>query len=103
MSMNNRETLLCLATATALVAFSGASRADDYSQPNTEQFARLEAGSQPMTCAQANAFAWFRHEMDLSDGGRDNSVAAPGECERTYVAAKGEVSQGDREVYEESK
>jgi hypothetical protein len=94
----NREHLLSLAALTALVAFSGVARADDYSLPNTDQFARLETGSQPMTCAQANAFAWFRHQMELSDGGSESAVSAPVECERTYVAA-----QGDREVYEESK
>jgi hypothetical protein len=98
----NREHLLSLAALTALVAFSGAARADDYSLPNTDRFARLEA-AQPMTCAQANAFAWFRHQMELTDGGSENTVPAPVECERTYVAAKGEPSQGDREVYEESK
>jgi hypothetical protein len=103
MTMSNREHLLSLAVLTALVAFSTAARADDYSLPNTDQFARLETGSQPMTCAQATAFAWFTHQMELSDGGSENTVSAPAECERTYVAAKGEVSQGDREVYEESK
>ena len=96
--MSNREHLFSLAAFTALVAFSAAARADDYSLPNTEQYARLEAGSQPMTCAQADAFAWFRHQMELSDGGSDNTVPAPAECDRTHVA-----SQGDREVYEEGK
>jgi hypothetical protein len=102
MTMSNREHLICLAAVTALVAFSGVARADDYSIPNTDQFARSEASPQPMTCAQATAFAWFRHQMELSDGGHDNTVPAPLECERTYVA-RGEASQGDREVIEESK
>ena len=99
--MSNREHLICLAAATALVAFSGSVRADDYSLPNTDQFAR-PAEAQPMTCAQASAFAWFRHQMEISDGGHENTVPAPIECERTYVATSG-VEQGDREVYEESK
>jgi hypothetical protein len=102
MTMSKREHLICLAAATALVAFSGVARADDYSIPNTEQFGRSEAQSQPMTCAQATAFAWFKHQMEISDGGHENTVAAPVECERTYVA-RSEAPQGDREVLEESK
>ena len=98
--MSNREHLLALAAATALVAFSSVARADDYSLPNTDRFARSEELAQPMTCAQATAFAWFKHQMELSDGGSENTVSAPAECERTRVA---EASRGDREVYEESK
>jgi hypothetical protein len=100
MTMSNREHLLALAAATALVAFSSVARADDYSLPNTDRFARSEELAQPMTCAQATAFAWFKHQMELSDGGSENTVGAPVECERTNVAA---APQGDRDVYEESK
>jgi hypothetical protein len=91
----NRATLLCLTAATALVAFSGASRADDYNLPNTDRFERPAELSQPMTCAQAQALAWFLHQMEISDGGSENTVSAPVECERTYVA-----EAGDREVIE---
>ena len=100
--MSNREHLICLAAFTALVAFSGIARADDYSIPDTARFARSEAGERPMTCAQATAFAWFKHQMELSDGGNENIVPAPAECDRTYVAHS-EVPLGDREVIEESK
>ena len=94
----NRNHLLSLAALTALVAFSGISRADDFSL--STGIALSEQVSEPMTCAQATAFAWFKHQMELSDGGSENTVSAPAECERTRVA---EASRGDREVYEESK
>lgn len=94
----NREHLIALATLTALVTFSGISRADDYSLPNTDRFERPEVQTQA-TCAQAQAFAWFRHQMELSDGGNDNTVPNPVECERTYIA----TNQPDAGAYEESK
>jgi len=99
MNMSNREHLICLAAFTALVAFSGVSRADDYALPNPDRFDRPAELSQP-TCAQAQAFAWFRHQMEISDGSSENTVAEPVECQRTYVAA---TQAGDREVIEESK
>ena len=68
-------------------------RADDYSQPDTSQFARYEVDAQPMTCSQATAFAWFKHQMELPDF--DNPIETPAECARTNVAAKGEAAQGD--------
>jgi hypothetical protein len=92
MNMSNREHLICLAAVTALVAFSGVARADDES--------RSEELAKPMTCAQATAFAWFKHQMEIPD--IDNPIAAPVECERTNVANREEPS-GDREAYEESK
>jgi hypothetical protein len=95
--MPNREHLMCLAAFSALVALSGAARADDYSIPDTSRFARSEELARPMTCAQAQAFAWFKRQMELSDGGQDDREAAlPAECERTNVA-KAEP-KGDREV-----
>jgi hypothetical protein len=100
MTMSNREHLICLAALTALVTFSGVARADDYSIPNTDRFERPEAQSQPVTCAQAQAFAWFKHQMALSDGDVDLDDAAPIECERTRLAAKSDVDPG---TYEESK
>ena len=89
--MSNREHLMCLAAMTALVAFSGIARAEE---------ARSEELAQPMTCAQATAFAWFKHQLELPD--IDNPVETPAECQRTHVAT-GEAAQGDREVVEESK
>jgi len=97
MTMSKREHLICLAAFTALVSFSAVSRADDYALPNTDRFDRPAELSQP-TCAQARAFAWFLHQMEISDGGHENTVPAPAECERTNVA-----EAGDREVTEESK
>ena len=94
----NREHLIALATLTALVTFSGIARADDYSLPNTDRFERSEVQTQA-TCAQAQAFAWFRHQMELSDGGNDNTVPYPVECERTNIA----TAQPDAGAYEESK
>ena len=99
--MSNREHLMCLAAFSALVALSGLARADDYSIPDTSRFALSEELAQPMTCAQAQAFAWFKHQMELSDGGDDDLASAPAECERSYVA-KAEPG-GDREVNDEDK
>lgn len=98
--MSNREHLICMAALTALVSFSGVARADDYSIPNTDRFERAEAQAQPTTCAQALAFAWFRHQMELSDGGNDGAAPDAAECERINVAAQ---SESDAGVYEESK
>ena len=89
--MSNREHLICLAAVTALVAFSGVARAEED---------RSEELAQPMTCAQATAFAWFKHQMELPDV--DNPIETPVECQRTYVAG-GEAPKGDREANEESK
>jgi hypothetical protein len=77
--------LFCMTAVAALAAASQVVRADDYAQPDTEQFARYES-EQPMTCAQASAFAWFMHELARTDGGSDDLAVAPAECERTYLA-----------------
>jgi hypothetical protein len=99
--MSNREHLMCLAAFSALVALSGVARADDYSNPDTARFGRSEELAQPMTCAQAQAFAWFQHQMELSDGGSESIVPAPVECERVNVAKAD--PKGDREVNDEDK
>ena len=83
--MSNRDHLLCLAALTALVAFSGISRADDFPFSN-ESIALSDQVSEPMTCAQATAFAWFKHQLTLSDGGDERPLETPVECQRTYVA-----------------
>ena len=100
--MSNRVHLMSLAAFAALAALSQAARADDYSIPDTQRFARSEELAQPMTCAQATAFAWFKHQMELSDGGYATVVAPPAECEVTHLANSERVF-GDREVIEESK
>jgi len=94
----NRAHLTALAALTALVTFSQVARADDYSLPNTDRFERPEVQTQ-QTCAQALAFAWFRHQMELSDGGNVDNVASPAECDRINVAKAGP----DAGAYEESK
>jgi hypothetical protein len=71
-------------------------RADDYSQPDTSQFARYEADAQPMTCSQATAFAWFKHQLELTDGSNDSTVDTPAECERTYLAKSPNSDDGDK-------
>jgi len=88
--------LFCMTAVAALAAASQVVRADDYSQPDTSQFARYEADAQPMTCSQANAFAWFKHQLELSDGSNDNTVATPVECERTYLAKSPDSDDGDK-------
>jgi hypothetical protein len=100
MTMSNREHLISLAAVTALVAFSGLARADGFFDPAGNRVERSEVQSQPMTCAQALAFAWFRHQMELSDGVQENTVPYPAECEITQLAAKSEIDAG---TYEESK
>jgi hypothetical protein len=89
--MCNREQMMCLAAFTALVAFSGVARAQE---------ARSEELSQPMTCAQATAFAWFKQQLALPDVAEP--IAPPVECERMYVADR-DLPSGDREVTEESR
>ena len=87
----NREHLMCLAACTVLAAFSGVSRADDTQ--------RSEELAQPMTCAQATAFAWFKQQLALPDGAGEDTLSAPVECERIQVA-NGGTPAGDREVIE---
>lgn len=96
--MTNREHLISLAAITALVAFSNIARADGFETGLNR--IEGEVQSAPATCAQATAFAWFRHQMELTDGVQDYGVDTPIECERTNVAAK---SEDDAGVYEESK
>ena len=75
--------LFCFTAVAALAAASQVVRADEYAM-NT---VRYEAEAQPMTCAQATAFAWFKHQLELSDGNAsDTFVDTPAECERTYIA-----------------
>ena len=97
--MNNREHLICLAALTALVSFSGVARADGVAT-GFNRIEKAEVQSAPVTCAQATAFAWFKHQMELTDGVQDYGVETPIECERTNLAAKTEVDAG---TYEESK
>jgi len=92
--------LFCMTALAALAVSSPGVRADEYVMPDSQQLARYEADAQPMTCAQATAFAWFKHQMELTDGYQDNGVPYPVECERTNIAATAEV---DIDVYEESK
>jgi hypothetical protein len=78
--------LFCMTAVAALAVASQVVRADDYSQPDTSQFARYEVDAQPMTCSQATAFAWFKHQLELTDGSTNGPVDTPAECERTYLA-----------------
>ena len=91
----NRNHVLSLAALTALVAFSGISRADDFPQSN-DGIALSEQVSEPMTCAQATAFAWFKHQLELTDGSNDSTVDTPAECERTYLAKSPNSDDGDK-------
>jgi len=89
--------LFCMTAVAALAVASQVVRADDYSQPDTSQFARYEADAQPMTCSQATAFAWFKHQLELTDGYvNDTFVDTPAECERTNVAKSSADDDGDK-------
>jgi hypothetical protein len=88
--------LLCMTAVAALAVASQVVRADDNSQPDTSQFARYEADAQPMTCSQATAFAWFKHQLELTDGSNDSAVDMPAECERTYLAKSPNSDDGDK-------
>jgi len=85
--------LFCFTAVAALAAASQVARADEYAM-NT---VRYEAEVQPMTCAQATAFAWFKHQLELTDGYvNDTFVDTPAECERTYVAKSSADDDGDK-------
>jgi hypothetical protein len=87
MIMSTRNQLMYAAAVTAFIALSGPSKADDYSLPVIGiDFRSEERAPQPLTCAEATQAAWFRHQMELSDGGFDNTVPAPAECQRDVVA-----------------
>jgi hypothetical protein len=88
--------LFCMTAVAALAVASQVVRADDYSQPDTSQFARYEADAQPMTCSQATAFAWFKHQLELTDGSNGSTVDTPVECERTYLAESADSDDGDK-------
>jgi len=88
--------LFCMTAVAALAVASQVVRADDYSQPDTSQFARYEADAQPMTCAQATAFAWFKRQLELTDGNTDPAVDTQVECERTYLAESPDSDDGDK-------
>lgn len=87
--MNNRKQLLCFAAFTALAALAGVARADDYSYPVVNfNDARSEERTEPMTCAQATQLAWFKHQMEQSDGGYGADVEVPAECQREALAKR---------------
>jgi hypothetical protein len=92
--MTNRKQMLCFATFTAIAALSSASRADDYAYPVVSlNEARAEDRSpEPSSCSQASQSAWFKHQMEQSDGSYDTTTEAPAECQRDLIA-----------TYEESK
>jgi hypothetical protein len=92
--MTNRKQLMCFATFTALVALSGLARADDYSY-TVDEVKFQERVSEPMTCAQATQFAWFKHELELSDGGTDNTVPVPAECQRDVIAQGSDAGENE--------
>lgn len=82
--MTNREQLLCLTVFSAFVLASQVARADEYAMNDV---ASAEV-AEPMTCSQAIAFAWFKHELERTDGANDsgNVVDRPAECSPTYLA-----------------
>lgn len=88
--------LFCMTALAALAVSSQGVRADEYVMPDAQQFARYEADAQPMTCSQATAFAWFKHQLELTDGSNDSTVATPAECERTYLAKSSDSDDGDK-------
>jgi len=88
--------LFCMTALAALAVSSQGVRADEYVMPDAQPFARYEADAQPMTCAQATAFAWFKHQLELSDGNTDPAVDTPVECERTYLAKSPDSDDGDK-------
>jgi hypothetical protein len=49
-----------------------------------------------MTCSQATAFAWFKHQLELTDGSNGSTVDTPVECERTYLAESADSDDGDK-------
>jgi hypothetical protein len=78
--------LFCMTAVAALAAASQVVRADVYAFNDVADSAYSEAEAQPMTCEQATAYAWFKRQMELSDGDTDPTVQVPTECGRTYVA-----------------
>jgi hypothetical protein len=87
--------LFCMTAVAALAVASQVVRADDYAA-NNEPVALSEFEAQPMTCSQATAFAWFKRQMELTDGDTDVTVPAPVECERTYLAKSPDSDDGDK-------
>ena len=82
----NREHLLSLTALAVVAALTQPARAEDYASNNAEPLALSQAEAQPMTCAQATAFAWFKRQMELTDGDTDVTVPVPAECQPTYLA-----------------
>jgi hypothetical protein len=92
--MTNRKQMLCFAAFAALVALSGVARADDYAYPVValNETRAEDRGAEPASCEQATRDAWFKHQMEQSDGSFDTTTEVPAECQRELIAA-----------YEESK
>ena len=78
--------LFCMTALAALAVSSQGVRADEYAFNNVEPAAYSEAEAQPMTCEQATAYAWFKRQMELTDGDTDSTAPVSVECGRTYVA-----------------
>jgi hypothetical protein len=89
----NRIQTLCYAAFISLAALTGAARADDYSLPVVD-IRFEERAPQPVTCAQATQFAWFKRQMELSDGyAQDNDIPVPAECQREVVASSNATAE----------
>jgi hypothetical protein len=94
--MKMTKQLFCMTALAALAVSSQGVRADEYVMPDAQQFARYEADAQPMTCAQATAFAWFKQQLELTDGNTNAAVDTPLECGRTYLAKSPDSDDGDK-------
>jgi len=93
----HKRRLASLTTLTGLSIFSaGMALADtdaDVASPDTGSY-RPEQRVDRMTCSDALQRAWFKRQVEMTDGGQpaDESLApAPSECERDIVAGASDV------------
>ena len=85
----NRTHLMSLATFTALCVLPGVSRADEGSEflLSVSYASDEERVSESAVCNDANQFAWFLRQMEITDGDASPDVAAPSVCPREVIAS----------------
>lgn len=74
-----KQSMITLAALAVLVSLSGVSKAEGEENSASDGYKQL-------TCAEAAQAAWFRRQMELTDGDTSPEVPVPPECSRELIA-----------------
>lgn len=74
-----KQSMITLAALAVIVSLSGVSKAEG--EENT-----AGDGYKQLTCAEATQAAWFRRQMELTDGDTSPETPVAPECNRELIA-----------------